>query len=174
MQSWVKDFLELQTDEKISREEYLREISVPAFGSKRLSKFLTNNFSRLDPRLSELFGQVLGRLPMTSFLELLIEKNLFFILLSSICGISPIRSSNFGGSGWAYPVFFEREILQKSDSYIIGCIIHELSHLLKKHHLTKQTMGVLCGKADMEVEANLLACELGFEYEISKIRKGGE
>ena len=165
MKPWVIPFLQSRPDDRISLEEFVREVSVPSFAFRRLAGYFNVNFSD-NVRLTELFGGVLADLPEGVFFQLLGIRNLFF---SFNDGLAFMQAMSLEGlPKVAILCSLSSELITLSDPRVRGAIAHELSHICLGHYQEDAQRGVRAGR---ENQTDQKAIEWGFEYEISAVRE---
>lgn len=160
MKAWVTELLLLKGDKKIHPDQLAKEVSVPVFCYRRLADFFLHDF---DERVKTLFGTFLANLELEAFSQLAGTHNLYLHDMVRIAEIHRFLPQSPG----------EIELIQishsdeMSDSAIVGCLAHEMSHVFLKHS-DRVTLGL---NLDLEDEANKLAKEWGFEYELGEAQK---
>jgi hypothetical protein len=160
----VIEFLLSQADGRISREEYIREISVPAFAHRRLASYLNINFST-NIRLVQLFGCTLSNLPLEVFEQLLRLRNLFF---SHHEAFGYVQSVRLAPGDEAIYCDFPEKLLALTDVCVTAGIVHELAHIALDHYSAEIQASTTC--AQREDQADSKCIEWGFSFEIETIR----
>jgi hypothetical protein len=166
MKDWVLPFLLSRPDDRISLEEYEREISIPSFAYRRLASYFNINFSE-NTRLVEIFGGVVSDLPQGIFFQLLGTRNLFFSFNDGLAFVQQMSLSDFPRN--SILCSFSSELLKLSDSCVRGTISHELCHICLGHYQLE--IQAIRRAGAREDDADQMAISWGFSYEISAVRE---
>lgn len=161
LKTWVTSFLRSKGDPNISIEELEREVNVPKFCWRRLTRCFLNNFRDNTERLQEVIGSVLGDLEQNVFVELL-SMPLLFVEFTKIAMVQ--RLPIFPDYSYVLPIMFG-DIRDFSFMEARGIVAHEFCHVLLGHYQDRNPSHVR-----FELDADAKARELNFSDEISSIR----